>query len=182
MTLFQTSFPSPSLTLSTSIDLELNFDHILQQLFMQYHQELRINLKTTSELPYIILTNNHHQKDIIKNLSSIWDTTSESIEHLLVTQPSPSKTHTPYWLQLASVTSSSYHQRHLLEPPDIELKKSQHHPLPHQAATLNSEGLNFTSVWYASRISQRKILRLSHRGVHNPQLDPRSSTTSQERS
>ena len=29
MTLFQTAFPSPSPTFSTSIDLELNFDHIL---------------------------------------------------------------------------------------------------------------------------------------------------------
>ena len=71
MILFQTSSLSPSLTSSTSTDLELNFDHILQQPFMQYHQELHINLRIEPELAYLILTNNHHLEDIIKNLFSI---------------------------------------------------------------------------------------------------------------
>ena len=80
-------------------------------------------------------------------------------------QPSPSRTHTPYWPQLASVTSSSYHQCHLLELPDIELRKSQHRLLPHRAATSSSENLNFTSVWCASRLIQKKVLRPSHRST-----------------
>ena len=87
-------------------------------------------------------------------------------------QPSASRTHTPYWPQLANVTSSSYHQCHPPEPPDIELRKSQHHPLQPQAATLSSEDLNFTSEWYASRIIQKKALRPSHRGVRNPSSRP----------
>ena len=78
-------------------------------------------------------------------------------------QPSPSRTPTPYWLQLASVTSSSSHQCHLPELLDIKPKRSLHHLRPHRAATLSSEDLNFTSAWCASR--------------KNPEEDPQVITS-----
>ena len=119
-TFFLTSFHSPSPTSSASTYLELNSDHILQQLFMQYHQEWHINLNTTSELHCITLISNHHLVDIIKSLFSILDIILENIEPLLVMHLLLQRTSTCCWQQLATSTSSSCHLDIQQEQLDIK--------------------------------------------------------------
>ena len=96
-------------------------------------------------------------------------------------RPSPSRTHTPCWPQPVSATSSSFHQFQLPELLDIKLRKSRHHLLPPQAATLNIENLSFILVCYASRRTSRKTLKPSHGAQQHLHFSQRLSTTSHEK-